>query len=79
MRLTYVCVSKTCDRTIELEIRHPNNIHLNSSPTCGCGASMKKVYSTPTLFRLTKTEVTQALHSAEERKDSDVHPTEALR
>ena len=79
MRQTYVCASKTCGRTIELEIRHPNDTHLNPSPICGCGAAMKKVYSTPVLFRLTKTDVTQALHSAEEPKDSDIHPTEAVR
>lgn len=73
MRRKYVCVSKTCGRTIELEIRQLNDTHLNSSPICGiCGSVMKKVYSTPVLFRLT-------IHSAEERKDSDVNSTEALR
>lgn len=79
MRLKYVCVSKTCGRTIELEIRQPNGIFPNVSPICGCGAAMKKVYSKPLFFRFTKADVTQVLHSAEERKDSEVRPTEAFR
>ena len=59
MRLVYVCVSKTCGHSVELNIPNGNGINLNLRPVCGCGADMKKAYSTPVLFRLSKTEISQ--------------------
>lgn len=70
MRQRYVCVSEVCGQAIEL-ITRPNGVHPDVSPICGCGAAMKKAYSKPVLFKLTKTDAIAALHSGEEQNDSD--------
>ena len=61
-RQKYVCPSKFCRREIEIDLSLGV---VAKSPRCTCGTKMKKVYTTPVLFKLNWTEVSQRLSEIE--------------
>ena len=52
----YVCPSNACRREVEIEITADRTARETLNPKCICGAEMKKIYSKPVLFSLSKEE-----------------------
>lgn len=59
MRVRWVCVSKSCRREVEVQIPPGEVAGKLPSPTCTCGAEMKRVYATPTVRKLSRDEIDQ--------------------
>lgn len=59
MRIRWVCVSKTCQREVEEQMPPGEVAGKLPSPPCTCGAAMKRVYTAPTVRKLSEDEIHQ--------------------
>lgn len=59
MRIRWVCVSEVCRREVEVQVAPADMARKISSPTCACGGAMKRVYTTPTIRKLSQGDVDQ--------------------
>lgn len=57
MRIRWVCLSVDCRNEVEVQIPPADIARHTQAPTCACGGAMKKVYSPPSLRKLSVDEV----------------------